>query len=333
MNLETTYLGLKLNSPLMLSSSGITNNIENIEEAAKNGIGAVVLKSLFEEQIISDRQKLFLKDSMFFWYPEAIDYIDNITKENGVEQYINLIQEAKKRTEIPIIASINCVSPRIWPEFAQRIENAGADALELNISIMPTKHNLGCEEVNQFYKEIIKEVKHYTKIPVAVKLGYYFSNLLTQLIELSELGIEGMVLFNRFYRPDIDIDQLRVVSDNYLSASEEMNQSLRWIALLHNKVKCDLSATTGIHDYKGAIKQILAGASTTQLCTAIYKNGLDYIKIMNAEIKTWMETKEFANIDQFKGLIAKRHHDGGAFERVQYIKRTVDTRYKPVSLA
>lgn len=332
MNLETTYMGLNLKSPLILSSSGITNNIENIETAAKNGIGAVVLKSLFEEQIIADRQKLFSKDSMFFWYPEAIDYIDNLTKEHGVDEYIKLIKEAKKRTEIPIIASINCVSPKIWPEFAEKLEHAGADALELNISIVPTNQKFSCQEVNDYYKEIVKEVRKHTDIPIAVKVGYYFSNLMNQLIEISQLGIQGLVVFNRFYRPDIDINQIRVVSENYLSAKEELQVALRWIALLYGKVSCDMSASTGIHDYKGVIKQLLAGASATQVCTAIYKNGLDYINIMNAEIKTWMETKEFNKIDHFKGLIAKRNHDGSAFERIQYIKRTVDTRYKPVSL-
>lgn len=332
MSLETTYLGLKLKSPLILSSSGITNNIENIVEADKNGIGAVVLKSLFEEQIIADRQNLFNKDSMFFWYPQAIDYIDNITKEHGVEQYINLIKEAKDRTDIPIIASINCVSPNIWPEFAHKLEAAGADALELNISIMPTNTKFTSEEIHNSYIDIITEVKKFAKIPVALKLGFYFTNLLYELTRFCKSGIDGMVLFNRYYRPDIDIDQLRIVSDNYLSAPEELNLSLRWIALLFNQIKCDLAASTGVHDYKGAIKQILAGASAVQLCTAIYKNGLDYVKMMNSEIAAWMEMKEFSKIDHFKGLIAKRHHDGSAFERVQYIKRTVDTRYKPVSL-
>ncbi len=332
MSLETTYMGLKLRSPLMLSSSGITNNIENIVDADKNGIGAVVLKSLFEEQIIADRQNLFNKDSMFFWYPQAIDYIDNITKEHGVEQYINLIKEAKDKTEIPIIASINCVSPNIWPEFAKRLESAGADAIELNVSIMPTNTKLTAEEIHNSYIDIITEVKKYAEVPVALKLGFYFTNLLSELTRFCQSGIDAMVLFNRYYRPDIDIDQLRIVSDNYLSAPEELNLSLRWIALLYNQIKCDLAASTGVHDYKGAIKQILAGASAVQLCTAIYKNNLDYIRILNSEIQAWMEMKEFTKIDHFKGLIAKRHHDGSAFERVQYIKRTVDTKYKPVSL-
>jgi dihydroorotate dehydrogenase (fumarate) len=332
MNLETTYMGLKLKSPLILSSSGITNNIENIVQAAENGIGAVVLKSLFEEQIIADRKNLFSKDSMFFWYPQAIDYIDNLTKEHGVEQYIGLLNEAKERTDIPVIASINCVSANIWPEFAQKLEAAGADAIELNISIMPTNTKLTTEEIHKSYIDIIKEVKKYTKIPVAVKLGFYFTNLLYELIKFCEAGIEGMVLFNRYYRPDIDIDQLRIVSDNYLSAPEELNLSLRWIALLYNKIECDLSASTGIHDYKGAVKQILAGASSVQICTTVYKNGIDHIRTINSDILKWMESKDFKKIDHFKGLIARRHQDGSAFERVQYIKRTVDTQYKPVSL-
>ena len=330
MDLSTTYMGLNLKSPLILSSSGLTKELDNIKQASEMGIGAVVLKSLFEEEIIADRHSLYNKESMFFWYPEAIDYVDNMTKHHGVENYISLLKDAKSATDIPVIASINCVSPNVWPEFAQTLQNAGADAIELNIGILPTNDKLSAVEISKLYRDIIIEVKKYVDIPVAVKTGYYFTNLYQELTELSKTEIDGLVLFNRFYRPDIDIEHIKLISDNYLSAPEELNQSLRWIALLYGKVDCDLSASTGVHNHQGAIKQLLAGADSVQLCSAIYKYGIEHIKKMNDGLSEWMENKNFHKINDFKGMIARRNHDGGAFERIQYIRKSFDTRYKPV---
>lgn len=332
MELSTDYMGLNLQSPLMLSSSGITNDLKNIEKAAEAGIGAVVLKSLFEEQIIADKHELFNKESMFFWYPEAIDYIDNMTKDHGIENYINLLKDAKNATDIPILASINCISPRYWPEFAQRLQEAGADGLELNIGILPTNDKLSGTEISALYHDIINEVNKFVSIPVSVKVSYYFTNLYSELLKLSRTQIKGLICFNRYYRPDIDIDDMKLISENYLSSPEEMTQSLRWIALLHGKVECDIAASTGVHEYKAAVKQILAGASAVQLCSAIYKNGLDYIKLMNDEILAWMERKNFNKIGDFKGLVARRNREGGSFERIQYIRKTFDTRYNHAEL-
>lgn len=322
MNLSTTFLGLPIESPFIVASSGLTSTVDSIRKCADNGAGAVVLKSLFEEQVIADKKTLLQHDDMYFWYPQALDYVRNFSKEQGVKEYLILIEKAKKAVKIPVVASINCVSPLEWPKFAHEIKNAGADGLELNIFIPPTDLKLTGYKIEETYLDIVQAVKKETDLPVAVKVGYYFTNIYRMLFKLSNLEINSLVMFNRYYRPDIDIDNLKVITNNVYSSPVEITLSLRWIALLYEKVKCELIGTTGIHDYKGVVKNILAGGTAVQLCSALYKNGIDYLDTLRKDLEKWMGSKGYDNLNSFRGLISQNEENSAAFERVQFMKKT-----------
>jgi dihydroorotate dehydrogenase (fumarate) len=322
MDLSTVYMGYKISNPIIISSSGLTNSPDNIRKFADNGAGAVVLKSLFEEQIIADKNKLLGQDDMYFWYPEAVDYVSRFSKEHGISQYLNLIESAKNKVKIPLVASINCVSPREWPAFGKKLENSGADGIELNIFIPPTKMELTGYKIEETYLDIIREVRQNTNLPVGVKIGFYFSNLYRTVFKLSNLEIDNIVMFNRYYRPDIDIDKMQIVSNKVFSNPEEITLTLRWIALLSNVVNCNLIAATGIHDYTGVVKQIMAGASAVQLCTTLYRNGFKYIGTILDDLENWMKSKKFDDIKSLKGIITKTEENCIAFERIQFMRKT-----------
>ncbi|MBU2554083.1 MAG: dihydroorotate dehydrogenase-like protein [Bacteroidetes bacterium] len=320
-NLETTYLGLKLKNPIIVGSSGLTNSVDNVIEIEKNGAGAVVLKSLFEEQILEASKKTFEDGEMANYYPEAQDYIHNYTKENDINIYLNLIKDCKKSVEIPIIASINCFSDSDWMDFARRIEKAGADALELNVFILPSDMEKNGIENEKAYLDIANKITSIVQIPVALKLSYYFSSLAKSLVTLSWTKIKGLVLFNRFFSPDIDIDHLEIKSSNVFSTPSDLSISLRWVAMLSNNVHCDIAASTGIHDGKAVIKQLLAGAKAVQIASVLYKKGFKEIGLMLEEIKAWMEKMEFDTIEEFRGKMSfENTRNPAAWERVQFMK-------------
>lgn len=322
MDLKTKYLGLELENPIIVSSSKLTSNIEDIRKCADQGVGAIVLKSLFEEQLMADADELMDRDEKYFWYPEAVEFINQHSKEYGVKEYIALLTEAKEYTTIPIIASINCTTPNEWPKFAKTLEDAGADGIELNIAIIPLVGNVSSKEVEDTYIEIIREVKKYTSLPVSVKFGPLFTNPVNIIQRMDDAGVDALVIFNRFYRPDIDIDTESIVlHSNILSGPEEMTQSLRWVSLLSDKVKCDVAANTGIHDAEGVIKQLLAGADATQICSTLYSNGISYIGTILDELKTWMGDHNYNCINDFKGKIARDNEQAVSFARVQFMKR------------
>lgn len=320
-NLETTYLGLKLKNPIIVGSSGLTNSVDNVIEIEKNGAGAVVLKSLFEEQILEASKKTFEDGEMANYYPEAQDYIHNYTKENDINIYLNLIKDCKKSVEIPIIASINCFSDSDWMDFARRIEKAGADALELNVFILPSDMEKNGIENEKAYLDIANKITSIVQIPVALKLSYYFSSLAKSLVTLSWTKIKGLVLFNRFFSPDIDIDHLEIKSSNVFSTPSDLSISLRWVAMLSNNVHCDIAASTGVHDGKAVIKQLLAGAKAVQIASVLYKKGFKEIGLMLEEIKAWMEKMEFDTIEEFRGKMSfENTRNPAAWERVQFMK-------------
>lgn len=323
MDLSTTYMGLKLKNPIIVSSSRLTSEIENVIQCAEKGAGAVVLKSLFEEQLLADPEKLMAQDDKYFWYPEAIEYINSHSREQGFAEYLSLISESKKGTQIPIIASINCTTPNEWPRFAAKLEEAGADGLELNISIMPFDEELTSQEIEKKYIEIVSEVKRYVNIPVAVKLGCMFTNLISLVKGLESIGVDAVVLFNRFFQPDIDIENERVVQGEIYSSPEEMTQSLRWVSLLSGQIKCDLAANTGIHTAEGVIKQLLAGAVATQICTTLYKNGIDYLEVVLADLESWAKGRNYSSLSQFRGKLGRTPENTAAFSRLQYLKKTL----------
>jgi len=323
MDLSTTYLGLKLKNPIIVSSSKLTSDIKIIKECADYGAGAIVLKSIFEEQFLADVGRLIDQDEKYFWFPEAIEFINEHAKEQGVKEYLELIKAAKNSTDVPIFASVNCITPAVWPSWIAKLEEAGIDGLELNISIMPFKEGITSQEIEDEYVEIVSEVKKNSSVPMAVKLGPMFTNLMGLVKRLEGAGANGMVLFNRFYRPDIDIDQERVVPSNILSCPEEMTQSLRWISLLAQQVDCDLAGNTGIHDAEGVIKQLLAGAAAVQICTTLYKNGIKYIDTMLADLEKWVQTHNYSSVSQFQGKLGRYEKNIAAFERVQFMKKSL----------
>ncbi len=325
-NLSTNYLGFKLKNPIIAGSSGLCKSVEKIKEFESKGVGAVVLKSLFEEQIMADSNKLIDYPDSYNAYPEALDYIQNFTKSNSVEEYLNLIKSCKKEVKIPVFASINCVSMNEWITIAKDIEKAGADALELNVFIMPYDINMNSAEHEQIYFDIIEQIKKTVKIPVALKIGYYFSGLVNTIQKLSWTGIDALVLFNRFYAPDINIDTLKLHPTNILSSPNELAISLRWIAMVSERVKCDISASTGIHDSSAVIKQLLVGATTTQICSTLYMYGSDRISLIIEELTKWMEKKNFKSIEDFRGKLSLSKADNPVmYHRAQYMKHLSGT--------
>jgi dihydroorotate dehydrogenase (fumarate) len=320
-DLSTTYMGLKLRNPIIAASSGLTNSIENIRKIFDHGAGAIVLKSLFEEQINFAINKTFHQSDNNYSYPEALDYISHYTRTNDLENYLKLIREAKSNVSVPVIASINCLSSSEWITFAKNIQDAGADGLELNIFILPSDPRRKSDQHEQVYFDILLSVMKEVKIPVAAKISYYFSGLTNMAMQLSWTGIAGLVLFNRFYSPDIDIDTFEVTSGNVFSGPGEMSNTLRWVAMLSGKVQCDIAASTGIHDGKDAIKQLLAGAKAVQVASVLYQKGFDQIDLMLAEMDNWMDKHQFARTNDFIGKMSfKEAENPAAFERVQFMK-------------
>ncbi len=290
-DLSTNYLGLKLKNPIIAGSSGLTDNLDSLRNIEKFGAGAVVLKSLFEEEILQELETNFTKmNSDLFMYPETVDYYEYLdAPKESPDEYLQLISDAKKELKIPVFASINCLSVGQWTYFPKRIEAAGADALELNLFILPSDLNHSASDNEKMYFDIINDVRKNIKIPISVKVSYYFSNLGAMLKKLSESGINGLVLFNRFYSPDFDIETLETTTGFVLSSPGDIGISLRWIAIMAQRVKCSLAASTGIHDGKAVIKQLLAGADAVQVTSAIYKQGPIAIATMLKDLTEWMD--------------------------------------------
>lgn len=318
--LETEYLGLKLQNPLIASSSGLTNSVDKVCKLEKDGIGAVVLKSLFEEQIGLSIDNYLANDSGD--YPEAMDYVKNYVRSQSIADYLVLIRECKEQTNIPIIASINCHSTGEWMSFAKDIEDAGADAIELNIFQLNASLNSDSAAYEQLHYNIVKQITKVVSIPIAVKLSSYFNNIVGVVDRLKAEGAAGVVLFNKFYQPDIDIDKLELTSSEIFSVPSDLYPTLRWTAFVSGLTKgIDISGSTGVHDWDSVIKLILAGASSVQLCSALYKNGNSILSQFIVCLEEWMVLKGFESIADFKGkLDYKNSEDPSMFERVQFMK-------------
>ncbi len=322
-NLQCKYLGLDLKNPLIVGSSGLTDSVKLIRQLEENGAGAVVLKSLFEEEILLElKANMSRMTSESFLYPETVEYYEeHDTIRESTDHYLELIRQSRKAANLPVIASINCMTASQWTYFPKLIQEAGADALELNLFILPSDFKRTAAENEKLYFDIIKEIRQSIQIPIALKVSFYFSNLAAFLKKLSETGIQGLVLFNRFYNPDIDIDKLEVVSSQVMSHPADISLSLRWIAIMAGKVNCDLAATTGIHDGAAMIKQILAGAKAVEVASALYINGPEYIQNMLSELQQWMESKGYSSIDEFRGLMSQgMSQNAAAYERVQFMR-------------
>ena len=321
-DLQTQYMGLNLSSPIIAASSGLTNSLEDLREFEQNGAGAVVLKSIFEEEIrlfLERDQKAMARNE--FIYPETIDFYDDFASDDALTQYLGLIREAKKQLSIPIIASINCVTAEKWPSYAQHLQDAGADALELNVFLMPSDFGKSCEEREKTFFNIVEAVRQHINIPISLKISFYSSNLGPMIQELSHSGIKGLVLFNRFYSPDIDINKMQLLSTNVLSEPSEISMPLRWIGIMSDRAGCNLAASTGIHDGAGVIKMMLAGAQVVQVASAIYKNGKSHVQTMLQDVERWMDQKGYGKLDDFRGMLNnKRTQDPAAYYRMQFMK-------------
>jgi len=322
-NLSTSYMGLKLRNPLVVASCSLTNSVEGIQRCADVGAGAVVLKSLFEEQIEADTQEV----ERHVWlsgHAEAYDYVRKIGIETSSQDYLNLLESAKKAVTIPVIASLNCITPGWWTDYARKIEAAGADALELNVAVLPSDPRHSGHEIEELYYRIVGDVVESVKIPVAVKIGPYFTSMASVAAELSAKGAGALVLFNRFYQVDINIDKIELVPGYRFSTPEEINFSLRWISLLAGRIKCDLAANTGVHDAGGVVKQLLAGAATVQICSTLYIHGIGHISNMLSNIDGWMKKHHFESVSDFRGKLSQKDSDQPElYERLQYIKALV----------
>ncbi len=321
-NLETTYLGLSLKNPLVIASSGLTNSVKKIKGLEEAGAAAVVVKSLFEEQILNEVTSLLEKDAHSASYPEAEDYMKAYLRDNSVSTHLNLIKEAKQEAGIPVIASINCVSSSEWTTFAKEFEEAGADALELNVFYVPTDKGDKPAEIEQLYMDILAKVKKEVTIPVSVKIGMYFTNIVAMAEKLKANGAAGVVMFNRFYEPDINLKTLEITASEIFSNPSDLRRSLRWTGLVSSLVNnLDVASSTGIHSGDAVLKQLLAGAQVTQLCSVVYQNGNAVIGQMLNEIEDFMKTWNFKRLDDFRGRLSySKIKDPMMYERSQFMK-------------
>ncbi len=320
-DLSTQYLGMKLKNPVIAGSSGLTNSVRSIQDLEESGAGAVVLKSIFEEEIAFEYEDILQEASEEGVNLDQFDYYDFHIKGEKLDKYTALIEESKKSVSIPVIASINCVYSHEWTSFAKQLQTAGADALELNMFFLPSEFERTSQEKEKAYFQIIEKVQKEVTIPIALKISYYFSNLGPMIQKLSETGIAGLVLFNRFYSPDFDIDKLEVVSSNVFSAPSDLPISLRWIAIMAERVRCDLAASTGVHDGTALIKQILAGANAVQVASTLYKNGKGQITKMLSTLEAWMDKKSYGSLSDFRGKMSQaKSSNPAAYERVQFMK-------------
>ncbi len=317
-DIKTQYAGLTLRNPIIVGSSGLTSSPERNKEYEKAGAGAIVLKSLFEEQIEMQSDSL-VKTSDF---PEASDYIREYVKADQVGNYLNIIKKSKEACTIPIIASINCYKADAWIDFAKQIELAGADALELNVFFMDTDITHDFDATRAMYVNIIRKVKETISIPVIMKIGRFFSNVPALVHILKVNGADGVVLFNRFYKPDIDINKMQITSGNVFSSHSDLSDTLRWTAIVAGKVPgISIASSTGIHDWEDVIKCLLAGASAVQMCSAIYTYGAEIISQVLTCVEEWMLQAKYQSLSQFQGKLSFANIENPSmYERAQFMK-------------
>ena len=331
MDLTTTYLGMKLRSPLVMSASqALSEEVDNVRRAEDAGAAAVVLYSLFEEQLRMEARELdHHMTAGTESFAESLTYFPEPSEFHlGPEGYLKHIQEAKKAVKIPVIASLNGTSLGGWTGFAKQMEQAGADALELNVYFIPTDMNMTGAEVEQTYIDILKAVKSAVTIPVAIKLSPFFSNLANMALRLDDAGADALVLCNRFYQPDIDLETLEVKPQVLLSTPQAIRIPLRWIAILCGRIQAGLAATSGIHTGQDVVKMLMVGASVTMLCSVLLQRGIDHIRVVEQELAQWMEKNEYESVRQMQGSMCQYLcPNPSAFERAQYMRAL--TSYKP----
>jgi len=320
-DLTTTYMGLRLKNPLIAGSSGLSGTAEGVRELEAGGVAAVVLKSIFEEEIAAEYDDTVSEAARKGMSLESYDYYDYEVRGAHVAQYVELIREAKAAVSIPVIASVNCTYSHEWASFAKDIESAGADGLELNMFFLPSDIARTSDEREKDYLQIVERVLKQVRIPVALKISSSFSTLAQMIDRLSKTGIAALVLFNRFYSIDFDIEKMAVTGTGGLSTPAELAGPLRWVALMSRRIGCDMAASTGVHDGAGLIKMLLAGAKAVQAASAFYKNGAAAAGVMLRDLSAWMDRHGFKALGDFRGRLSQAESiDPGVYERVQYMK-------------
>ncbi|MEZ4860081.1 MAG: dihydroorotate dehydrogenase-like protein [Caldilineaceae bacterium] len=335
MDLTTTYMGLPLAHPLVPSASPLSYTLDGIRRLEDAGAAAVVMHSLFEEQIegeshILDHYMSYGTES----FAEALDYFPEMQHYNvGPTHYLNLISDAKAAVDVPIIASINGVSPGGWTEYAKLMEEAGADGLELNIYYIPVDPAVGSATVEQTYLDIVRSVRASVSIPIGVKVGPYFSAFANMASRLCSAGADALVLFNRFYQPDLDLENLEVVPNLVLSSAHEMRLPLRWVAILYGHIQADMAITSGVHSHIDVLKGLMAGATVTMLASELLRNGVSRLSEIRADLISWMEDHDYESVEQMRGSMSQINvADADAYVRANYIKMLQSWRPDPISM-
>jgi dihydroorotate dehydrogenase (fumarate) len=331
MDLSTVYLGLKLQNPLIPSASPLSSSLDVIRSMEDNGAAAVVFYSLFEEQIsLESRQLDHYLNYFTYSFSEFQTYFPDLDYRTGPEEYLEGIRKAKEAVNIPVIGSLNGISAGGWTRYAHDIEQAGADALELNVYYLPTDPSRDGSFVEQMVLDVLAEVKKSVSIPVAVKLSPYYNSMANMAKRLSDAGANGLVLFNRFFQPDLDLEALEVVPKVTLSTSTDLRLPLRWVAILYGRIAADMAITSGVHTYEDVLKGLMAGAKVTMMASELLKNGLGRIGEILADMTRWMEEREYESVAQMQGSMSQRNvGDPAAFERANYMRALQSWRPDP----
>lgn len=324
-DMSVSYMGLNLKNPVIVASSSLTNTASNVALCDKSGAGAVVLKSIFEEQILAQtRQDTSTTD--FDMHSEAWEYVNNLTREHHIDRYLELIRDSKKAVSIPVIASVSCTTGGNWTAFAKDIEAAGADALELNVFDLDLDPELDSTEIEDRYVKILHAVKKHVKIPVAMKIGFYFTNIGNITTRLCKEGANGIVMFNRFVRTDIDLAKMQIVTAKPTSDSGELVLPLRWIGLMSHSLDCDLAGATGVHTGEDAVKLLLAGAKAVQVASALMLKRIPYVGEIVKGLNAWMDAHGYKTMKDLIGKMSgKNSQFAEAYSRFQYMKYRLET--------
>lgn len=321
MDTSTKYLGLDLKSPIIVGSCGLTADVDKMVAMEKAGAGAVVLKSVFEEQIIYDIKRNTHVVAPTDNYGDSYEYIAAHVADDSLSKHFQMIRDAKRRLTIPVIGSINCFSYENWLTYAIKFQEAGCDALELNMAILPYETSLSADDVERTFSQIINTLRKSISIPISIKVGTYFTDMAKQMQQLSWMGIQGVTMFNKSVQVDIDIEKETLQNASYLSNPEDLYNTLRWVAILSKKMRCDISASTGVYSADDVVKMLLAGATTVQVVSSLYKNGIDTLAQLNQGLNAWMEKKGYSSLSQFRGKLAVQPNDKASVAmRTQFMK-------------
>lgn len=321
MDTNVKFLGLDIKSPIVAGSCGLTSSVENLVQLEKCGAGAVVLKSVFEEEIMYDIKRHTHKLSQMDLYGDSYEYIASHVAEDSLERHFDRIREAKKHLTIPVVGSINCFTHENWITYAKYFQEAGCDAIELNMSILPSETSIGVDDVDRTYSNVIQTLKRVVQMPISIKVAPYFTDMAKFMQQLSWMGVQGITMFNKMPLMDIDVEKMEMCEASKVTSPDGLYNTLRWTAILSSKLRCPISATTGVSNADDVVKLLLAGAGTVQVVSALYKNGLQYMQDLNDGLKDWMSRHHFDSLDQFVGKLAVAPNDNASIAlRTQFMR-------------